>query len=98
MSALAFRHPVNLVLGAVLVAEEMATKGRQMTFASFCSDAVDWAVETRDLLREIACDAAHGFAVVGAVASDGIITPAEANQLKEVFSEIETEALTGEIK
>lgn len=98
MTTLAPHHPAQLVLGSVVVCEELATKGRQMTFASLCHDAVAWAVETRDLLREIACDAAHGLSVVSAVASDGIITPAEANQLKEVFSEIETEALTGEIK
>lgn len=98
MTSLASHHPAQLVLGSVLVCEELATKGRQMTFASLCHDAVVWAVETRDLLREIACDAAHGINSVNAAISDGVITPHEANQIKEVFSEIEREALTGKIE
>lgn len=98
MTSLTRMHPTQLLLGAVIVAEEKATLGRQMTLASLCHDAVVWAVETRDLLREIACDAAHGVNAVNAAISDGVITPIEANQIKEVFSEIEREALTGKIE
>lgn len=97
MTTLAAQHPMQLVLGSVVVAEELATKGRQLTLAQICGDAVDWAVETRDLLREIACDAADGVLCVRSVAADGVITSDEAELLVGRFSEIEREAITGKI-
>lgn len=91
-------HPTRLLLGAVIVAEERATLGRQMTLASLCHDAIGWAVETRDLLREIACDAANGKDSVRRISADGKITPVEAGELIDEFSEIERQALTGKIE
>ena len=97
MSQLAYMHPAQLLLGAVVVGEELATKNRQTTFASLCRDAVGWAVETRDVLREIAADAAFGEHLVAEVAADGVITHKEAASLKGLFNEIETEATEGRI-
>jgi hypothetical protein len=90
-------HPAQLLLGSVLVAEEVATRNRQLTFASLCHDAVAWAVETRDLLREIASDAAYGADLMRDAMADGSVSPTEAARIRGVFTEIEEEALTGRI-
>lgn len=98
MTTLDPMHPTQLLLGSVVVAEELATKGRQLTFAVVMQGAVAWAVETRDLLREIACDAGCGEQEVWEVAADGKITPEETRRVAKYFSEIRAEALTGRIQ
>lgn len=98
MSPLAKNHPMQLLLGAVIVGEEIATKGRQTTFAILCRDALEWATETRDLLKEIACDAAVLGENIQSVAKDGLITAEERELLVRGAREIEAEALTGKIQ
>ena len=88
---------MQLLIGAVVVAEEMATKGCQLSFASLFRDAIGWAVEVRDVLAEIAADATYGADLVVRVASDGKITADEVAELSKVFNEIEVEALEGRI-
>lgn len=97
MSMLDHKHPAQLVLGAVMLGEEIATKGRQMTFAILCRDAMGWAAETRDVMREIAADAAALGDEIAAAAKDGVITARERSALMRAALEIETEAKTGKI-
>lgn len=98
MHALNAEHPAQLCLGTVMIAEEMATKGRQTTFAMLARDAVEWATETRDLLREIATDASQLADDITAAAADGIITPEERVSLHESARQIESEAQSGLIE
>lgn len=97
MIALESHHPSQLLLGAVIVGEELATRNRQMTFASLCRDAISWATETRDLLCEIATDASALADDIVRVSSDGMITSDESQRLLESAREIEEEARTGRI-
>lgn len=98
MKNLAAQHPMQLVLGSVIVGEEMATRGRQTTFASLCHDAAQWAVEVRDLLKEIACDAEFGAERLDALMVDGVMSQADQAEIRGYFLEIQREALTGEIE
>lgn len=97
MTAIDRTHPVQLVLGTVLVAEELATKGRQMTLGVLCADAMQWASDCRDLFREIARECDEGVALVEEVAADGVITAIETSRVRALFAEIGTEARTGRI-
>lgn len=98
MKPLAHKHSAQLLLGAVIVGEELATKNRQTTFASLCQDAVHWAVEVRDLLREIANDAAYAAERFDLAMSDGALDIDEHAEIRGYFEEIEREALTGKIE
>lgn len=86
-----------MVLGSILIAKELATKGRQLTLATLCRDAVEWATDTRDLLREIATDAEYLDGRITAVAADGTISGSEADELHALAREIRDEAITGRI-
>ncbi len=97
MNTIQRMHPVQLVLGGVLVMEELATKNRQLSFAVLCDQAAEWATVTRDLIREIAADADRGEFAVDELLGDGAASPADCRQIRGIFSEIKTEALTGRI-
>lgn len=90
-------HPVNLIRGISVIIEEKATKLRQTSIAIFARHARNWANETREVVQEIATDASHGLDVFNAAMADGKITPEEAEQVRNAFREIETEAVTGKI-
>jgi hypothetical protein len=97
MLSLTSHHPAQLVLGSIIIGEQLATKGRQTTFAILCRDAVEWATETRDLLREIATDAEHLHGRIRDFSADGVFTPAESAELQAYALEIHDEAITGKI-
>ncbi len=97
MLSLTSHHPAQLVLGSIIIGEQLATKGRQTTFAILCRTAVEWATETRDLLREIATDAEHLKERIHAAAADRVITPEEERELSAYALEIHDEAVTGKI-
>lgn len=97
MLTLARMHPVQLVLGGLLVADELATKNRQLSLAVLCEQAAEWATCTRDLIFEIARDADRGEFVVDELLGDGDASPADRRQIRGIFSEIKEEALTGRI-
>jgi len=97
MQKLASHHPVQLVIGEMLIQSDLATKGRQLTFGVIAKDCVQWACQVRDVLQEIATDAVYGEELVERVVADGKITKDEAKELKEVFSEIELEAREGRV-
>lgn len=90
-------HPVQLVLGGLLIAEELATKNRQLSLAVLCEKAAEWACESRAVLVEIAQDAGNGELLVEEIARDGIITITEARQARGLFAEIGTQAREGRI-
>lgn len=97
MTPLARTHPVQTLFGELVLQEQLAMRGRQLTFAVIARDCIEWAVETRDVLREIARDAGNGEALVDEVARDGRITPVETGQLRGMFQEIGFEAVEGKI-
>lgn len=97
MNTLASRHPVQLVLGGIMLAEQMATTRRQLTLAALCDSAIDWAHDARDVVVEIVRDAGNAALLVEEIARDGRITPAEAAQMRRVLQEIETEAREGKV-
>jgi hypothetical protein len=86
-------HPMQLVLGGLLVADELATKNRQLSLAVLCEQAAEWATLSRDLFREIAADADRGEFVVDELLPDS----ATRRQIRGIFTEIKEEALTGRI-
>lgn len=90
-------HPVQMVIGAVLVADELATRRGQLSLAVMCEKAAEWACATRDVLVEIARDAGNGELLVDEIARDGLITPTEARQARALFGEIGTEAREGRV-
>ena len=90
-------HPMQLTLGAIIVAEQLATKGRQTTFAIVCRDAISWATETRDLLREIATDADYLGDRIIAAAADGIFSPEEKAELHGEAIGIRDTATSGKL-
>lgn len=97
MIAMVRMHPVQLVLGSVLVMEEMATKGGQLSFAVLCEQTAEWAMCTRDLIAEIASDADRGEFAVDELLADGDASIADRRQIRGIFTEIKQEALTGRI-
>lgn len=97
MSALAEMHPVQLVLGEMMIAEELATRGRQMTFAVIARDCIGWAYTVRDVLCEIAQDAGDVNLMVHEAAADGIFSPTEQRQIVRKVDEIATQAREGRI-
>jgi hypothetical protein len=97
MNALAEQHPVQLVMGGLLLAEELAAKDRQLSLACLCDMAAEWCDSARAVFAEIAADAGCGETLVDEVAKDGVITPTEARQLRGLFEEIGTEAREGRI-
>lgn len=97
MSTLVGQHPVQLVMGGLLLAEELAAKDRQLSLACLCGMAAEWCDQVREVLAEIGRDAGNGELLVDEVARDGVITPREAKQLRGLFSEIGIEATEGRI-
>ncbi len=94
---LANNHPIQLVLGSLLIQEELATKNRQMTFGVIARDAIEWATVSRDVFGEIATDAQVMGSRIDLYASDGIFDRAERDQLLKDAREIEIEAREGRI-
>lgn len=92
---LAAKHPVQLVFGGLLIAEELAAKNRQLTLGVLCAQAQEWADHARSMFELIARDAGDGTLLVSEVARDGLITPIEARQLTRQFERIQTEAREG---
>lgn len=97
MISLVRRHPVQMALGSVLVAEELATRGRQMSFVALCGKAEEWMVETRDLLLELASDGERHRMMQRELLGDGDASEADRRQLDDSIVEMITEALTGRI-
>lgn len=97
MITLAPRHPAQLVLGSVILQEEIARKNGQMTFAILSHDAVGWATEVRDLVKEIGTDAQYGIDLCEEAKADNEITMDEFSSVETVLREIEEEARTGRI-
>lgn len=96
-STLVRLHPVQLVLGGILVMEEMATKGGQLSFAVLCEQAAEWATCTRDLLLELAHDGERHRMMQRELLGDGEASEADRRQLDASIVEMITEALTGRI-
>lgn len=82
MIILAHQHPVQLVLGSMLIQADLAQRDRQLTFGVIAQDCIGWAVEVRDVLSEIATDAEYGAQRLNAAAADGVLTQAEAREGK----------------
>lgn len=98
MSTLAPRHPIQLILGCLIRQEELARGRGQMTFAVMSNEAAQWASDIRDVLREIASDAAYGQDRCKAARDDGVVTVEELSEVEGVLETIELEALTGRIE
>lgn len=84
-------------MGGILIAEELARKGAQLSLATVCESAAEWCDQVIAVFEEIARDADSGELLVDEVAKDGVITRAEAKQLRSHFAEIGTEAREGRI-
>lgn len=97
MSTLVPAHPIQAVFGGLLLGEELARKTGQLSLAVLCEQAMEWADTAREVFSEIVRDAGAGEVLVDDVAKDGVITPTEANQLRGIFAEIETEAREGRV-
>lgn len=95
--ALSEEHPVQAVMGGLLIAEELARKGAQLSLATICESAAEWCDNVVAVFEEIAADAGNGELLVDEVAKDGQITAREAKQLRGLFAEIKTEASEGRI-
>jgi hypothetical protein len=95
--ALARMHPVQLVLGGILVIEEMASKGGQLSFAVLSEQAAEWAVSTRDLMREIVADGERHRMMQRELLCDGQASEADLRQLDRSIDEIIAEAREGRI-
>lgn len=97
MIALARKHPCQLVLGALILEEELATSGRQLTLGHIAHEAIQWATDSRDLMREIATDSEYGIDRCHAARADGVVTLDELREVESVLEEIREEAVTGRI-
>lgn len=90
-------HPAQLCWGFVLEVERLAVERRQLVF-SFLADCARPAVLTvREVFKELVREAGEGEMLVEEVARDGKITETEAKQLRDLFSEIGTEAREGRV-
>lgn len=90
-------HPVQAVFGGLMIAADLATKGRQLSLATICESAAEWCDQVWEVFAEIARDAGNGEILVDEVARDGVITKREAKQLRSLFAEIGTEAIEGRV-
>jgi len=88
-------HPVQMVLGSMLIQEELATKGNQLTFGVIARDCMEWAHEIRDVMAEIAAEADVMTQRVELYASDGVFDMSERDELLRNCQEIATEAREG---
>lgn len=97
MIAIADSHPVQLVIGELLIQSELACRNRQMTFGVIAHDCIGWATEVRDVLREIATDAVFTRERLKAIAADRHISPQEESEIDGYLDEMQTEATEGRI-
>ena len=94
---LAKAHPVQLVLGSLLIQAELASKNCQLTLGVLNADSIEWTTVSRDVFEEIAADAQVMGSRIEIYASDGIFDRAERAQLLKDAREIEIEAREGRI-
>lgn len=97
MIALVPRHPAQVCLGGALIAADKATAKGQPVLRSICTDIADAALETVDLLREVATDASYLGGRIQDAASDGVVTDDEVRGLIALAQEISEQARTGKI-
>lgn len=98
MRPLAFMHPAQLLLGALVVMRGLAIMCRAHSLASLAADAVEWARQNRDLHRDLVGDAGRGELAVDEALADHVITAEEVVKLRAIFSEIKREAQTGKVE
>lgn len=91
------QHPANLTAGACRVGQRIAKERGQTTLGIVCRDAGEYAVETRELVREIATDANHLIDEIARASADGVITADELRRIQGLAAEIREEAVTGRI-
>lgn len=94
---LARLHPLRLVLGGARFARDLARRAGCTSCVVWCEQVEAWALRAGTVTCEIARDAGCGETLVDEVARDGVITPAEAAQLRRQFGEIATEAVEGRV-
>jgi hypothetical protein len=97
MNTLPFTHPIQLVLGELMLAEELATKHRQLTFGVIARDCMAWAHTAHDVLCEIVRDAGDVRLMIHEAATDGKFCPTERHQILRKVEEIEVQAREGRI-
>lgn len=97
MLDLAPHHPATMALGACRVGQRIAKDRGQTTLGIVCRDAGEYAVEARELVREIATDADHLASEILAASADGVITATELARIQKLATEIREEAVTGRI-
>lgn len=97
MIPLARSHPAMRSLGAATVLAGKLVGAAFAVFGIIARDAKDHALETVELVQEIATDAENLSAEVDAIVADGIVTPEETRRLKALVLEIRDEATTGRI-
>jgi hypothetical protein len=88
-------HPIQMVLGSLVIQEELATKRGQTTFAILGKDCEEWARDSRDSFCEIERRAANMILRIDLYSFDGVFQDAEREQLSEDATKIETIAREG---
>tara|TARA_S200002703_G_scaffold15436_2_gene13219 strand:+ start:627 stop:914 length:288 start_codon:yes stop_codon:yes gene_type:complete len=88
-------HPIQMVLGSLIIQEELAMKNGQTTFAILAEDCAEWARDSRESFCEIERRAGNMVSRIDLYASDGVFKNAEREQLSEDATKIETIAREG---
>jgi len=97
MSALADTHPVQALFGSLLIAEDLATSGRQLTFAVISRDCAAWAEELAGVLCDIHRRAGDLTLAVREYAADRVFTVAEERHLSREIGMIAQQAWEGRV-
>lgn len=84
-----------MILGSLVIQEELATKRGQTTFAILAEDCAEWARDSRESFCEIERRAGNMILRIDLYASDGVFENAEREQLTDDATKIETIAREG---
>lgn len=88
-------HPIQMILGSLVIQEELARKRGQITFAILAEDCAEWARDSRESFCEIERRAGNMISRIDLYASDGVFENAEREQLTDDATKIETIAREG---
>ena len=96
-AALFREHPAQLCWGFLLLVEEQAREKRQPVFTFLAEVARPAVLAVRDVITDTARRAEDGERLVDRLVADGAITPANALELRDLFTELATEAREGRV-
>jgi hypothetical protein len=90
-------HPIQLIMGSLLIQSELASKNGQLTFGIIAKDCIGWASGVKDVFRKIESDADNMSSRIMLYAADGVFDLGEREQLLHDSEMISEEAREGRL-